>query len=51
MSTRLHQLISLAQMMTNDHAQTDAPPEFFFTNKRETAKITVNIKRAWQSER
>ena len=33
MSTRLHQVISLAQMMTDDHAQTDAPPEIvFFTN-------------------
>ena len=39
MSTRLRQLISLALMMTDDHAQTDAPPEnLFFTNFRETAQ-------------
>ena len=39
MSTRLRLLINLEQMMTVDHAQTDAPPEnLLFTNFWETAQ-------------
>jgi len=39
LSTRLRLLINLAQMMTDDHAQTVAPPEnLFFTNFWETAQ-------------
>ena len=30
MSIRLRLLIDIAQMMTDDHAQTDAPPENLF---------------------